>query len=76
MFSYLCTQATSMPAFMIPSAILPALQFALNFIPDGVPSRFEKVAAYVKTYCDDHPNVKLTPKVQVRYHRHETAFYL
>ena len=54
-----------MPTYDIPSAALPALLFAINFVPDGIPSRFEKVAAYLRSYCEDHPEVLSTPKVQV-----------
>ena len=62
---FVYSPSVDMPIYDIPSAALPALLFAINFVPDGISSQFEKVAAYLRTYCEDQPEVLSTPEVQV-----------
>lgn len=54
-----------MPKYLVPAAVLPAFSFALKTIKDGVPSRFIKIAAYMKEFVEKNPAILDSTRIEV-----------
>ena len=59
-----------MPSYLVPAAILPALSFALQAIPEGVPTRWTKIDKYLKQFCEKHPDVLSSTPIEVSFPFH------
>lgn len=51
--------------FQLPSALLAIFTFALERIPHGTPSRWEKIVKFINGYCAEHPDALDTPGLKV-----------
>lgn len=55
-----------MPVYKVPVAAIPVLAYATNKIQDGVPSRWDKIALYMKEFCSNHPALVNSSPLTVR----------